>query len=155
MNETYISIPLSVFSQLPAEAQAIIMADEADQDERRGSLGLEDDSPVELTVAQVRKLVSGLSEKTMAVLKQIAASPTPEFKLKDIISALPDVEHNGDLRGVWAAITRRTRKVCDDSDVDLFWWKEDAQHNSDGELVDQTGYTSALTHTSFRKVLAR
>lgn len=152
MNEAYISIPMTLFGELPESVQKTILG----SGENTAPVSDDDvEGPVELTVAQVRKLLSAFKEKTTLILKEVAKSPTPEFKLKDLIAAVPDAENNGHLRGVFSAITRRTRFVCDDSDVDFFWWKEDHVYDDDGELVDLTGYVSALTHSSLQKVLNR
>lgn len=149
MTEAYISIPMSTFNTLSSDAQEIILGTSKPV---TLSSHHDNDGPVELTTAQVKKLLANLSDKTTLVLKTVAKSSTPEFKLKDLIDAIPDAENNNSLRGAFSAITRRTRTVCDDADVDLFWWKEDHVHDEDGELIDITGYTSALTHASLKKV---
>lgn len=150
MTEAYISLPLSMFNELPRETREFILGR---SETLPKDLGSAEEGPVEMTTAQVRKLVSGLGDKTTALLRAVSRSATPTFRLRDLIAATPDAEHNGDLRGVFSAITRRTRRVCGDDEVDLFWWKEDHVYNEEMELIDITGYTSALTHASLKAIL--
>lgn len=108
-----------------------------------------EDGPVELTLALVRKLTDRLSEKTLNALRVIAASDTHQFHMKDIIDATEGAHNYMDLRGVWAALTRRTRNICDDSEAQLIWWAADGIYEGD-EYVDQVGEISLLTHKSLR-----
>ena len=111
----------------------------------------EDGGPVDLTVAMVHKLADGLGDKTKAVLRVVATSNYPTFHMRDVISAVDGAETSRDLRAVWAALTRRTRKICDDDEAFLFAWEpETDEYNEAGEYIDHIGYVSDLTHRSLR-----
>ncbi len=108
------------------------------------------EGPVELTLSFVRRLADGLSEKTLIALKTIAASPSPEFRMKDVIDATEGAADYMDVRGVWAALTRRTRKLVSDQEARLIWWQGDEIVDEQGRYVDHVGTVSALTHQSLR-----
>ncbi len=110
----------------------------------------EGEGPVELTVAVVRKIATGLSGKTTSALKVIAQSETSEFHLKDVIEAVEGAEGYLDLRGVWSALTRRTRNVTGDPDAELIWWDDSGIHDDDDRYVDHVGRVSRLTHSSLQ-----
>jgi len=109
-----------------------------------------EDGPVELTLAMVRKLTDKLSDKTLAALKAIARSATPQFHMKDVISSTPGAKNYMDMRGVWSALTRRTRNIMNDADVDLIWWVGDTINDANGDYVDHLGSVAPLTHQSLR-----
>lgn len=148
-------MPMSIFASLSTEAQAEIMgammngaapstlsspvASEMDRDE----------GPAELTKALVRKLTSTMGEKTTNALRAIAEGDR-RFRSSTVLNATGGADLLKDLRGVWAAITRRTRTVLGDSDVDLIWWDEDGQYDDDGNYIDHEGEVSELTHKSLR-----
>jgi hypothetical protein len=56
------------------------------------------------------------------------------------------VDSSGTIRGVLAAITRRTRTVLGDPQADLIWFE--------GEPDTSTGTVSDMTRSSLRKVFA-
>jgi|UPI0003254002 hypothetical protein len=115
------------------------------------SLANEDgEGPVELTVAMVRKLTDKLSDKTLNALKIIARSDTPQFHMKDVIEGTDGATTYMDMRGVWSALTRRTRNIMDDGTVDLIWWLGDEITDEAGTYVDHIGAISPLTHQSLR-----
>jgi len=110
-----------------------------------------EDGPPDLTVAMARKLIAEpISPKSTAALKVIAESATPEFHMKDAIAAAPETENYLDLRGAWAGITRRTRKILNDPGADLVWWEGDPIYDDEEKYVDHVGRVSALTHQSLR-----
>ena len=109
-----------------------------------------EEGPVELTVAMVRKLTDKLSDKTLSALKAIARSNAPQFHMKDVIAATPGASNYMDMRGVWSALTRRTRNIMDDSDADLSWWIGDAINDAKGNYADHLGSVAPLTHQSLR-----
>jgi len=111
---------------------------------------VDEDGPPELTLAFVRKLTDKLSDKTLTALKVIAQSDTPQFHMKDVIDATSGASSYMDLRGVWSALTRRTRKILSDSDADLIWWDGQTFRDEEENYVDQIGRVSTLTHTSLK-----
>ena len=111
---------------------------------------IDEDGPPELTLAFVRKLTDKLSDKTLTALKVIARSETPQFHMKDVIDATSGASSYMDLRGVWSALTRRTRKILSDSDADLIWWDGQTFRDEQENYVDQIGRVSTLTHTSLK-----
>lgn len=110
----------------------------------------DDDGPAELTLAFVRKLTDKLSEKTLNALKVIAQSDTPQFHMKDVIDATSGADDYMGMRGVWSALTRRTRNILDDSDADLIWWVGEQINDAGGNYVDHLGEVAALTHESLK-----
>jgi len=108
------------------------------------------EGPVELTVALVRKLTDKLGDKTLNALKIIARSDSPQFHMKDVIAGTEGAKNYMDMRGVWSALTRRTRKIMDDSEVDLIWWIGDSIFDDEGDYIDHLGAISPLTHQSLR-----
>lgn len=108
------------------------------------------EGPVELTVAMVRKLTDKLSHKTLNTLKIIARSDGPQFHMKDVIAGTTGAKDYMGMRGVWSALTRRTRKIMDDGDVDLIWWIGENIYDDDENYVDHIGAVSPLTYQSLR-----
>lgn len=115
-----------------------------------GVHAIDEDGPPELSLAFVRKLTDKLSEKTLTALKVIAQSDTPQFHMEDVINATNGASNYMHLRGVWSALTRRTRKILNDSDADLIWWDGKTFRDAQENYVDQIGRVSALTHTSLK-----
>lgn len=109
-----------------------------------------DDGPIELTAAMVRKLTEGLSGNTITALKTIASSETPKFHLKDVIEAIDGAKDYMDLRGVWSALTRRTRKIADDKEARLTWWDAEGIYDENKEYIDHIISVSDLTHKSLQ-----
>lgn len=111
----------------------------------------EESGPPDFTVAMARKLIAQpISEKSTAILRKIAESPTANFCLKDIVAAAPEVQIPADLRGAWSGITRRARNILGDPDAEMIWWENEPRHDGDGNYVDHDGRVSALTHQSLR-----
>ena len=111
---------------------------------------IDEDGPAELTLAFVRKLTDKLSEKTLTALKVIAQSDTPQFHMKSVIDATSGADDYMDMRGVWSALTRRTRNILNDSNADLIWWIGEQINDADGNYVDHVGEVAALTHESLK-----
>ena len=113
------------------------------------SVGDDGEGPVELTVAMVRKLTDKLSEKTLTALKIIARSDGPQFHMKDVIAGTAGAKDYMDMRGVWSALTRRTRNIMDDGEVDLLFQRAGFRH---GTLVDaaMSGVEHDLQDTPLR-----
>jgi hypothetical protein len=111
---------------------------------------IDEDGPPELTLALVRKLTDKLSDKTLTALKVIAQSDTPQFHMKDVIAATSGASTYMDLRGIWSALTRRTRKILGDHDADPIWWDGQKFYDAQGNYVDQILRVSALTHASLK-----
>ena len=112
--------------------------------------GLDGEGPVELTVAMVRKLTDKLGDKTLNTLKIIARSDSTQFHMREVIDGISGAKDYMDMRGVWSALTRRTRKIMGDSDVDLIWWNRDSIDDADGNYIDHIGSISPLTYQSLR-----
>jgi hypothetical protein len=159
MNGIFISV--STFRELSQACQSEVLANLGLQGAAHGTshvevghipagASLSGDGPVELTVAMVRKLADKLGDKTLAALKVIASSNAPAFHLKDVVAGVPGVTSYQDLRGVWSALTRRTRNIMDDSAVDLIWWTGEQVFDAEGNYVDEVGAISTLTHASLR-----
>ncbi|HEY1604491.1 MAG TPA: hypothetical protein VGF77_02725 [Allosphingosinicella sp.] len=108
------------------------------------------DGPVELTVAMVRRLAANLSDKTLNALRVIAQNDGPQFHMKDVIEATSGAETYMDMRGVWSALTRRTRNIMDDGAADLIWWIGESILDEDGNYVDHIGLVSPMTYSSLR-----
>lgn len=108
------------------------------------------DGPVELTLAMVRKLTENLSDKTLTALKIIASSGSPQFHMRDVIEGTAGASNYMDVRAVWSALTRRTRKITDDLDADLIWWVGDEIYDDDDAYVDHVGAIAPLTYQSLR-----
>ena len=108
------------------------------------------EGPVELTVAMVRKLTDKLSDKTLTALKIIARSDSPQFHMKDVIAGTSGAKNYMDLRGVWSALTRRTRRITGDDDTLLIWWIGEPIDDEDGNYVDHLARISPLTYQSLR-----
>jgi hypothetical protein len=107
----------------------------------------EEDGPADLSENQARKLVEGCSQKTITAIRVIANAPLSGFRMRDVGEALGIDLEKSDIRGVWSAITRRTRNVLGDPDADLIWWDK---------LADEwVGWVSPTTHRSLRKVMAK
>jgi hypothetical protein len=114
----------------------------------------DEDGPADLTVALCRKLIAApIHEKSLAALRVIAESPTPEFHLADAVKAAPGAEEPNDLRGVWSGLTRRTRNILGDDSADLVWWEGEAILDEDDNYVDFVGRVSALTHQSLKTAM--
>lgn len=110
----------------------------------------DEDGPPELTLALVRKLTHKLSEKTLTALRVIAQSDSPQFHLKDVIAATDGANDYMDMRGVWSALTRRTRNILNDRDADLIWWDGQTFRDKDDNYVDQILRVSERTHESLK-----
>jgi len=106
-----------------------------------------DDGPPDLTVAMVRKLTK--NPRTLSALRVIAASDGPDFHMKDVIAAVAGAQDYMDLRGIWSAITRRTRAILGDSEALLIWWNDEGIYRGE-KYVDHIGRVSPITHQSLK-----
>ena len=118
--------------------------------EPTGRVVADEDGPVELTVAMVRKLTANLSDKTINALRVIAQSSSPEFHMKEVIETTKDAETYMDVRGIWSALTRRTRNITDDKTAALIWWMGEEILDGNEKYVDHIGRVSSMTHSSLR-----
>jgi hypothetical protein len=109
-----------------------------------------DDTPPDLTVAMVRKLTKNVSDKTIAALRVIGKSDTPEFHMKDVIAAVDGAKTYMDLRGVWSAITRRSRAILDDPQATLIWWDDKGIYDDHENYIDHLARVSPITHQSLK-----
>lgn len=156
MNGTGIYLSMDSYFDLSASAQAEIQALmglralPSSTVETTGLHPAMEEGPVELTLALVRRLAEKLGSKTTAALRVIAQSDTGEFRMSEVIGAIEGVENYMDIRAVWGALTRRTRKILDDKSADLIWWEGDGVHDDAGEYVDHVGRVSPLTHRALR-----
>ena len=133
----------------------ILNSDEAVRPAPQGAIVQDEENPADFTVAMARRLIADpISPKSLAVLRVIAESETPQFHLKDAVAAAPETESYSDLKGAWSGLTRRTRKILGDGTAELIWWDKEGIY--DGETyVDHVGRVSPLTHQSLRTVLKR
>ncbi len=156
MNGTGIYLSMDSYFELSQSAQAEIQAQMGLKNppsstiETGGLLPSTEEGPVELTVALVRRLTEKLGGKTSTALRVIAQSDAGEFRMSQVIGAIEDAENYMDVRAVWGALTRRTRKILDDRDADLIWWEGDGVYNNAEDYVDHVGRVSPLTHRSLR-----
>lgn len=154
------------FKKLPAQVQTLILSVVIGEDipdapyssaaDERPSTPiialLDDEHFAELSPGQAKMLIAGCQPKTRKALETIAASDSPNFHIADVAKALG--VKPGDLSGVWSGLTRRVRKVTDDSDAYLIDWTKNAPiDDADGNYVDQIGEISDLTYHSLRKAL--
>ena len=151
------STQTEVFAYLgfPGSGRPILNSDEAVRPVPQGAIVQDQENPADFTVAMARRLIADpISPKSLAVLRVIAESETPQFHLKDAVAAAPETESYSDLKGAWSGLTRRRRKILGDGTADLGWWDKEAIY--DGETyVDHVGRVSPLTHQSLRTVLKR
>ncbi|MFL6856656.1 MAG: hypothetical protein ACJ8EB_01975 [Allosphingosinicella sp.] len=105
---------------------------------------------VEITYYFAGKLVAQpISAKTLRILRFIAENDTPEFYLDAAVKAVPHAKSYMDLKGAWAGLTRRTRKLLGDPEALLIHWSE--AYDAEGNWVDWVGAVSKMTHASLRK----
>lgn len=139
----------------PSSGRPVPDSDEPVRPATQVAIVQDEESPADLTVAMARRLIADpISPKSLAILRVIAESETPQFHLADAVAAAPETENYSDLKGAWSGLTRRTRKILGDGTADLIWWDKEAIY--DGETyVDHVGRVSPLTHQSLRAVLKR
>lgn len=111
--------------------------------------------PAELPLSLVKRLAAEpIHNKTLTALRVIAASDTPEFRMKDVIDAIAGARTYLDVRGIWAGLTRRTRSILKEK-ADLICWRRSGIYDEkSGEYVDHIGRVSSLTHASLRRYFA-
>ncbi|SLK07484.1 hypothetical protein [Novosphingobium mathurense] len=166
MSEPILGIPLADIKSFSKEVQAELMAYyrlrigvdvEPHATATSNAVSVEDnvlEGPADLTVAFARKLIAEpIHPKTLAVLRAIAASPSPVFQFADALAAAPNATTYRDIRGTWSGITRRTRNILNDPDADLIWWEGEPVYSDDGTYIDQQGRVSQLTHQSLQTAL--
>ncbi len=141
---------LSQSAQAEIQAQMGLKAPQPSTLETAGLVPSTEEGPVELTVALVRRLAEKLGGKTSTALRVIAQSDAGEFRMSEIIGAIEDAENYMDVRAVWGALTRRTRKILGDQDAALIWWEGDGVYDDAEEYTDHVGRVSPLTHRSLR-----
>ena len=141
---------LSQSAQAEIQAKMGLKAPPPSTIEPAGLAPAMEEGPAELTVALVRRLAEKLGGKTSTALRVIAQSDAGKFRMSEVIGAIEDAETYMDVRAVWAALTRRTRKILDDREADLIWWEGDGVYDDDEEYVDHVGRVSPLTHRSLR-----
>lgn len=103
--------------------------------------------PTSFTTGEMRKFIDGCGAKTRKVLEGLAEL-SPRFKVGDLLKKLN--MNYGDLRGVQAGLTKRTRTISGNPNAWLFrvvHWDDDPR-KSISELHPQT-------HEALRKILKR
>ncbi|WP_145144460.1 hypothetical protein [Roseomonas gilardii] len=147
------------FQELPEDVRQLLLAKfqggyvsttGAESTGEPGTSALDAEEMPDLSPAQARRLVDRITDKTLNVLQFIARSKDGSFSLNEAIKANGFSSAN-DLRGVWAAITRRSRKVMGDDELALIWWNQ--KPTVEGENTDWEGRISEMTHRSLRKAL--
>lgn len=100
-----------------------------------------------LTERQVRKLIKPpINARSLDLLKAIASMPEHRYRVGDVLDALGGGVEYADLRGVLAGLTRRTRTVTNDPDIDLYGGVTEAE-----DIRDVIGEVHPETHASLRK----
>jgi len=156
MTNSALILPITAFNELTPSAQQEILSAMSFHDIRQVNTTasaatqnpIDNDGPDELTLIFVRKLTKNLSDKTLNALKVIAQSDTPRFHMKDVIDATAGAKNYMDVRSIWSALTRRTRKILDDREADLIWWTKGDNANDDDN--DWVGSIAPLTHKSLK-----
>ncbi|GFZ98682.1 hypothetical protein GCM10010923_03620 [Blastomonas marina] len=111
---------------------------------------VEFDGPAELSVGMARQLIAEpISDKSVAILRTIALSATPQFHQKDAINSIQGAETYLDIKNVWSGITRRTRSILDDKTAKLVHWDYEGIYEGE-EYVDHIGRVAPITHRSLR-----
>ena len=129
------------FIEQPAEPEAL------GAPESTPAVADEEELP-DLSPAQARRMIANVVDKTSRILRFIASSKDGRFMLSD---ALKDsgLESSSELRGVWAGITRRSRKILGDNTLMLISWTNKEGDGSEGS--EWEGRVSEMTHRSLRK----
>lgn len=153
MNGIYLTV--STFNALQANTQAEILSvagftGGAVNHSVAAAETTDEDGPSALSPLMVRKLTEKLGDKTLSVLRTIAQNESATFRLKDIIAATDGAETYTDLRGVWSALTRRTRKILNDPDAILIWWDDNGTYDAKGDYIDHVMSVAPSTHQSLR-----
>jgi hypothetical protein len=153
--EMALVIPAGIIRGLPAEVQNALLAAlvgcatqlpgpaEPDEDEE----GLPD-----LSIAQATRFLETCSDKVKNALKVIVGGSSRYFQIADVARAVNS--DPGDLAGVLAGITRRTRTILGDPKASLIAW--DAASiiwDANDEYLDQRGRVSEATYRSLRRAL--
>ena len=136
-----ITLSSDEFAELPPYVQRVVLGRFAQIGAEIGALDNDDDGPADLSVAQVKKLVSACSEKTIDVLREIIEFPVAGFGLSELEERC-DAESTG-LKGCWTGLTRVTRRILEDPEAMLIDW------SAFGDDSDR-GRVSAATHASLR-----
>jgi hypothetical protein len=101
----------------------------------------------DFSLAQAKKFLTGCSQKTQDVIREMVKSDSRFFQLRDVTDALNMDFDTESLSGVWAGITKRTRTILGDTDSYLIGWDQDENY------VYSCGKFSAMTYKSLRKAL--
>lgn len=165
MNNSSITISLALFNRFSIATRKEIFQIigisleqlEGDSAAKGHSKNLDDNELPELSMSQIRKLTDGVGGKVFAVLKSIVSRGAVSndgvsfsFTMKDLIESIEGAKRYNDLSGVWTVLTRRTRKILDDSDAFLIRW-DTPDLDADGNYVDQVGHISLLTSESLKR----
>jgi hypothetical protein len=104
------------------------------------------DGLARFTDRQVRQLLKPPIHDTTRKLLEAVASLPPRFRLGDVLKKL-GMEFR-DLRGALSGLTRRTRNIANDPDMDLFFTVHEADH-----LEDNIVEMHPETHAALRRAL--
>jgi len=110
-----------------------------------------DEHFAELSPAQAKRFIKGCSDKVKLAIETMVRGETNKFQLAHVATALNS--EASDLRGVWGGITRRTKTITGDPDAYLISWLDDAEHDDEGNYINQTGEITEMAYRSFRKAL--
>ncbi len=106
----------------------------------------QDDDFADLSPQQAKKFLEGTSDKSKRALR-FMVSGDRKFKLAGLAKELG--VHPTELPGLWSGLTKRTRTITGNKSAYLLYWVDDALV-VDEEYLDQTGYMTRTTYSSFR-----
>lgn len=149
MNST-ICLPASELMNAPEEVRIWVLekmglsSKAPGQPTSTGELGL-----ARLSDSQVRQFLSGqLHQRTRSTLRAIAGL-APRFRWADLMHRLghKKLDDTQILAGVWAGLTKRTRKITGDPKAVLIGWPD----WNDLAWEDAVGIVDPETHAAFRR----
>jgi hypothetical protein len=114
-----------------------------------------------LSLHEFREFADGVSAKTEAVLLAIAKHG-PRFKLRDVLTdvmksggypIVPDEDVLRGFRGIKAGLTKRTRTILGDPEVELIWYQD--TYDNDKNYVDTECCISKTTYRSMQSYFRR
>jgi hypothetical protein len=150
-------LPVDVIRALPPEAKsalitALMGAGRAPDQAADQHQADEDDAGLpDLTTGQASKFLETCGDKITTALRVIVGGGSRYFQIADVAKAVNSAP--GDLAGVWAGITRRTRTILGDPGAYLIGWDAKPVLDTNGVYVDHRGQVTETTYRSFRRVL--
>ena len=129
-------------------AKVVALADDAPTPAKSAKSTAESaTAATEFSVNEMRKFISGVSDKTRHVLTAVARAEA-RFNVGAVLSSIglkPE-----DIRGVLAGITKRSRTISGNSDAEFF-----AAVNWDDDVNKQISEVHPTTHAALRALLLK